>query len=1140
MLINRHLTVIGVFILNLLFIHNTFGFSGGINGFSGNPVTNGGSTCSNCHSGGTTPTVVLTGPSVVQPGSINTFTLTISGGQQNSGGLNVSADGGILISTLANTKIQVTELTHTQRVIAAGDGTVAWDFNWQAPTAIGNHTIYGAGLSTNADGGTAGDGVATATFNVSVSTGAPESPTAVITAPLTAQVNQTVSFSGANSFDPDGTITNYEWDFGDGNTALGADAINAYSQAGVYTVRLTVTDDTGLTNSTFKDITVGGIMRPNSDPGGPYTGTEGQPINFDGSLSNHVAPIVRYIWDFGDGTPVVSDSIPTTSHTYAMPGAYTLTLAVQDANNITGVASTTVVVNAVAPPPPPPDTNGVTLYANNCSACHGPLASSSKLNKTSAQIQAAIDANTGGMGGLSSLSPIQVQAIADALVSATPPPPPPTDGPTLYANNCSGCHGPLASSSKLNKTAAQIQAAINANTGGMGGLSSLTPTQVQAIADALVTASPPPPPTDGPTLYANNCSACHGPLASSSKLNKTSGQIQAAIDANTGGMGGLSTLTPTEVQAIADALVSAAPPPPPPTDGQTLYANNCSGCHGPLATSSKLNKTAAQIQAAINANTGGMGGLSSLTSAQVQAIADALVSTTPPPIPTTGEALYQAYCQVCHGPGGTGGQYEAVTGSSANEISQAISGEPLMNSISLDSTQLQAIADYLNGSGPAPTPSTGEQLYITYCQACHGPNGRGGAYEAVNGASASDISSAINSETLMNGIALNSSQLQAISSFLSGEGGGTPAPAPTDGATLYSNNCSGCHGPLSSSSKLDRSAAQIQAAINANTGGMGGLSFLTATNVQAIADALSTTGGGGGTPPPDGPTLYSNNCSGCHGPLATSSKTGRTAAQIQSAINANTGGMGGLSSLTTAQIQAISDALGGGGGTPPPPTDGATLYTNNCSACHGALASSSKAGRTATQIQNAINNNTGGMGSLSGLSATEVQAIAEALASGGGTPPTTGEGLYITYCQSCHGFNGTGGSGGSVVGESANEISNALSSVSEMQGITLDNTAIQNIANFLSSGGGSTPAPTTGEDLYAIKCQVCHGPGGSGGPEERVTGASTQDILSAMNEVSVMQPIPLTDAQAQAIATYLQGGDGYGDGYSRGGDGDDD
>lgn len=61
--------------------------------------------------------------------------------------------------------------------------------------------------------------------------------------------------------------------------------------------------------------------------------------------------------------------------------------------------------------------------------------------------------------------------------------------------------------------------------------------------------------------------------------------------------------------------------------------------------------------------------------------------------------------------------------------------------------------------------------------------------------------------------------------------------------------------------------------------------------------------------PLDGASLYSANCAGCHLALVSSTKRGRTAAQIRGAINADSGGMGNLSGLTDAQLQAISAAL---------------------------------------------------------------------------------------------------------------------------------------------------------------------------------------------------------------------------------------
>ncbi len=146
-------------------------------------------------------------------------------------------------------------------------------------------------------------------------------------------------------------------------------------------------------------------------------------------------------------------------------------------------------------------------------------------------------------------------------------------------------------------------------------------------------------------------------------------------------------------------------------------------------------------------------------------------------------------------------------------------------------------------------------------------------------------------------------------------GGGTTT---TDGATLYSTYCSGCHGPLATSSKSGATAAMIQTGIS-SVSQMSSLSSLTTTQIQAIAAALSGSGGstgGGGTTTLDGPTLYTTYCSSCHGALATSSIGGASTSTIQSALSSVYQMSSLSSSLTSAQIQAISQALAGvsGGG----------------------------------------------------------------------------------------------------------------------------------------------------------------------------------------------------------------------------------
>jgi PKD repeat protein len=78
------------------------------------------------------------------------------------------------------------------------------------------------------------------------------SPTASFTySPTYPVANDTVTFNASESYDPDGYITTYSWDFGDGNiTTVTIPTIeHVFATYANYTVTLTVTDNDGLTNS---------------------------------------------------------------------------------------------------------------------------------------------------------------------------------------------------------------------------------------------------------------------------------------------------------------------------------------------------------------------------------------------------------------------------------------------------------------------------------------------------------------------------------------------------------------------------------------------------------------------------------------------------------------------------------------------------------------------------------------------------------------------------------------------------------------------------------------------------------------------------------------------------------------------------
>ncbi|MFC2071989.1 S8 family serine peptidase [Chloroflexota bacterium] len=83
-----------------------------------------------------------------------------------------------------------------------------------------------------------------------------DSPVAEAGSDQTAVVGAVVTFDGSSSYDIDGTIVAYDWDFGDENTGTSETATHAYVTAGTYTVILVVTDDGGLTDADEATVTV--------------------------------------------------------------------------------------------------------------------------------------------------------------------------------------------------------------------------------------------------------------------------------------------------------------------------------------------------------------------------------------------------------------------------------------------------------------------------------------------------------------------------------------------------------------------------------------------------------------------------------------------------------------------------------------------------------------------------------------------------------------------------------------------------------------------------------------------------------------------------------------------------------------------
>ncbi|WP_336023213.1 PKD domain-containing protein [Halobellus salinisoli] len=145
----------------------------------------------------------------------------------------------------------------SQSVTLDGDASqqVSFDVDTSG-LSVGDHDVT---LSTDDDS-------ATGTLAVTEQPPENQDPTAAFSSsPADPETGETVTFDASASTDSDGSIASYEWDFGDGETATGETATNAYDSAGDYTVELTVTDDDGATDTVTETVTVSEPSEP--EPG---------------------------------------------------------------------------------------------------------------------------------------------------------------------------------------------------------------------------------------------------------------------------------------------------------------------------------------------------------------------------------------------------------------------------------------------------------------------------------------------------------------------------------------------------------------------------------------------------------------------------------------------------------------------------------------------------------------------------------------------------------------------------------------------------------------------------------------------------------------------------------------------------------
>ena len=168
-------------------------------------------------------------------------------------------------------------------------------------------------------------------------------PHAVPGGPYSGNEGSAVSFNGSGST---GAVS-YLWRFGDGSTGTGVTTTHAYADNGTYTVKLVVTNGSGVKDSSSTTATIANVAPiPTASSNAPKGETE--TVTFTGGATDPAgaADPITYSWAFGDGG---TSTLQNPTHAYADNGTYSAVLTVSDGDGGTGSKTISVVINNILP-----------------------------------------------------------------------------------------------------------------------------------------------------------------------------------------------------------------------------------------------------------------------------------------------------------------------------------------------------------------------------------------------------------------------------------------------------------------------------------------------------------------------------------------------------------------------------------------------------------------------------------------------------------------------------------------------------------------------------------------------------------------------------------------------------------------------
>jgi mono/diheme cytochrome c family protein len=503
------------------------------------------------------------------------------------------------------------------------------------------------------------------------------------------------------------------------------------------------------------------------------------------------------------------------------------------------VVITLTTLAVLETPPPTQATQGdpvALLYSQNCAPCHGTtIAVPPGTNLHSLIAQGSHSGMPAWNGDLSS---DQIDELAGFILSP--------GGSQIFSTNCGTCHkvedlvggNPIDLKNSIDEG---LQFSPHASLQSADWSAQLSADEKTTLLNFLIA-------PDGQRLFTIYCSPCHG---QSVAYSGNEAQLRDTIV-----QGGQhltmpswqNTLSASQIDTLARYVVNPASVP----EGEPLFKQYCSTCHGNLIPSATDVAQASQIISAGGAHQtmpvwGGV-----LTQAQIDALVSFIIESSQGTSAQRGQALFAQNCSPCHGELGEGGPNPANINQIIAPISSAeflntrddttlfqiiSQGQPdqgmspfgIANGGNLDDDQINAIVAYLRAwqaNPPVTTPPqfnipilslSANDIYTNICAQCHGQQGEltefGPAINDLAEVTHQDlydiISQGIPGTSMLSfGSILSDEQIQGLISIIRQfpEPSAGPTPTPTSQpstteitfnqniAPIFAQSCAICHG----------------------------------------------------------------------------------------------------------------------------------------------------------------------------------------------------------------------------------------------------------------------------------------------------------------------------------------------------------